>query len=140
MKLIIDTNVYISAFAFDKEMLALTSHCLENFEVYNSPKTLAELKSKFFGGRLAKITKDFDLERANLYFETVGQKSKLVWVKIELNHSRDPADNKFLELAKAVQADYLITGDKDLLAIEKFETTTIVKPSEFWYLFPQVLT
>ncbi len=44
---------------------------------------------------------------------------------------RDPKDDMFLELALAGQANFLITGDKDLLALERFSVTTIVTPIEY---------
>jgi putative PIN family toxin of toxin-antitoxin system len=43
---------------------------------------------------------------------------------------RDPADQQILGTLRASQADYLITGDKDLLALgEKYP---IVTPAAFW--------
>lgn len=43
---------------------------------------------------------------------------------------RDPNDQPVLATWKAAQADYLITGDKDLLALA--ERYPIVSPAEFW--------
>lgn len=43
---------------------------------------------------------------------------------------RDPADQKILATLRASQADYLITGDKDLLALAG--AYSIVTPAEFW--------
>ncbi len=44
---------------------------------------------------------------------------------------RDYNDNIFLMLAHACKADYLISGDKDLLIIKKIGTTHIVNPEKF---------
>lgn len=44
---------------------------------------------------------------------------------------RDPADLPFLELAAAGKADYLVTGDKDLLAVEESLRFRIKSPAEF---------
>lgn len=44
---------------------------------------------------------------------------------------RDPDDEKYLEAASACQADYLVSGDRDLLSLKKFGTTRIVSPKEF---------
>ena len=44
---------------------------------------------------------------------------------------RDPDDNKFLECAKDSHALYIISGDKDLLIIEKFENVQIVTAKDF---------
>jgi putative PIN family toxin of toxin-antitoxin system len=43
---------------------------------------------------------------------------------------RDPADQPVLATLKAAQARYLITGDKDLLALA--EQYPIVSPADFW--------
>jgi putative PIN family toxin of toxin-antitoxin system len=43
---------------------------------------------------------------------------------------RDPADRQVLGTLLASKADYLITGDKDLLALA--ERYSIVTPAEFW--------
>lgn len=43
---------------------------------------------------------------------------------------RDPADQQVLATLLAAQADYLITGDKDLLALA--DRYPIVTPAEFW--------
>ena len=44
---------------------------------------------------------------------------------------RDPKDDKFLELAANGEADYLITGDKDLLELAPFEGIPVITPKEF---------
>ena len=46
---------------------------------------------------------------------------------------RDPEDNFLLEMVETVQANYLITRDKDLLELEdqRWKETRIIKPEEF---------
>jgi putative PIN family toxin of toxin-antitoxin system len=44
---------------------------------------------------------------------------------------RDPADDFLLEAAVSGNADYLVTGDEDLLALKKIRQTIIVKPQAF---------
>lgn len=51
--------------------------------------------------------------------------------KEKVNVCRDPKDNMFLELSLSGNADYLVTGDKDLLEIKEFKGTKIIKPKEF---------
>jgi uncharacterized protein len=48
---------------------------------------------------------------------------------------RDPKDELFLAAALASDADYLITGDKDLLEEQPLASTQIVRPAEFARLF-----
>ena len=47
------------------------------------------------------------------------------------NLVRDVKDNKFIYCATVSHSDYLITGDSDLLILEKVENTKIVNAAEF---------
>ena len=44
---------------------------------------------------------------------------------------RDPKDNMFIEAALAGEAQYVVTGDDDLLTLKKFETVRFVTPHAF---------
>ncbi len=48
---------------------------------------------------------------------------------------RDPDDDKILACAQQVHADYLVTGDGDLLVIKRYGAVQIVTPREFESLF-----
>ncbi|GAB4028855.1 hypothetical protein GCM10028773_63940 [Spirosoma koreense] len=45
--------------------------------------------------------------------------------------SRDEADNYLLAIAESSQADFLITGDNDLLTLGTYQNTTIVTMGQF---------
>jgi putative PIN family toxin of toxin-antitoxin system len=45
--------------------------------------------------------------------------------------ARDPSDDKFLEAAVTGQADWLVSGDYDLLGMEEYEGIAIIPPHEF---------
>lgn len=44
---------------------------------------------------------------------------------------RDPKDNKFLELAVSGKADFIVSGDEDLLELNPFREIRILKPADF---------
>jgi uncharacterized protein len=48
--------------------------------------------------------------------------------------SKDPEDNKFLAWAQEGKADYLVTGDDDLLNVESHQDTLIIPPSAFLFV------
>ncbi|MFH0830656.1 MAG: putative toxin-antitoxin system toxin component, PIN family [Parcubacteria group bacterium] len=50
----------------------------------------------------------------------------------------DPEDDKFLELAKDGDADYVITGDRHLLDLEQLSSTEITTPERFWNTYQEV--
>ncbi len=43
----------------------------------------------------------------------------------------DPADNKFIECAVALDASYVISGDKALLAVQSYMDIEILSPADF---------
>lgn len=45
--------------------------------------------------------------------------------------SRDPKDDYLLALALIGRADYLVTGDEDLLSLKQVDAVTILRPSAF---------
>ena len=46
----------------------------------------------------------------------------------------DPDDDKFIECALALDAEYIISGDKDLLAVKEYKDIRIITPAEFLIL------
>jgi uncharacterized protein len=44
---------------------------------------------------------------------------------------RDPKDDKFLEIAVAGEADVIVSGDQDLLALHSYASVPIVPPNAF---------
>jgi uncharacterized protein len=78
-----------------------------------------------------KLRKYFPKENVTEFIElleTVAEK-----FEIEPRHfiSRDPKDNFLLDLIDVSKADFLVTGDKDLLELNPFKTAQILKPDEF---------
>ena len=60
--------------------------------------------------------------------ETIPQ---LVEVEVKIDFPRDPKDAKFLALAMASNADFLITGDKDFSEVQTLGGTMIISVSSF---------
>jgi putative PIN family toxin of toxin-antitoxin system len=56
---------------------------------------------------------------------------ELVAITQRITLCRDPRDDKFLELALAGRADFLVTGDVDLLALDPFHGTRILDPATY---------
>ena len=100
-----------------------------NFEVFISPHLIAELNRKI---KQQKFRKYFDLNEAIDFVTSLHDRATTVSVnKPYPQICRDVKDNYLLALSKDANADYLITGDKDLLSLQKFENTLIVTLSQF---------
>ena len=51
--------------------------------------------------------------------------------------TRDPSDNMFLACAVEGRADYIVSGDRDLLALESYQGIPIVRAAEFLRVLPR---
>jgi len=57
--------------------------------------------------------------------------AELVTITERIAACRDPKDDKFLELAVNGRADLIVSGDRDLLALNPFREIPIVTPATF---------
>ncbi len=130
MVVVFDNNVIISAAmswtsvpaqAFRK---ARKSH----HKISISKPTLAELKTTLLD---AKFDKYVSLSKRIEFYEIYKSSLQIIPVTTSIVACRDPKDNMFLELAVSAKADYIITGDKDLLVLNPFRGTQIISPEEF---------
>ena len=71
---------------------------------------------------------DSDLKELLQLFDKYG---KLVKVNIQIEEYRDYKDNFLLSLAVESNADYLVSGDSDLLILKNIKKTKIVSWTEF---------
>ena len=133
-KVIIDTNIFYSAIGFDGSLLDLVIllYSNNNYQIYFSEFTYAELLEKMYSSRFYVITKNkVPKEFVQNHIKLIKLNSRFVQPTIKIKLARDLDDNMFLELALEVNADYIISGDKDLLELKEFQATKILKPSEF---------
>ena len=128
VKVIIDTNLWISflithklnsldkLFSADKLQLLFSEELLEEFlDVANRPKF-----KKYF-------TKD-DITHI---IKFLNENAELIKVTSDVKICRDENDNFLLNLALDSKADYLITGDKDLLILGSIKETIILTFQDF---------
>lgn len=66
-----------------------------------------------------------------MLIETVQEYAEFFVVESKAEICRDLKDNFLLSLSKDSKADFLITGDKDLLDLKQFESTKIITMTEF---------
>lgn len=127
-RIVIDTNLWISFLLkkdyskFDKLFWDKTTVLLFSKELLDEFVKTAE-RPKF-----AKYFTFIDLQ--DLLIQ-ISLRAIFIDVKSEFNVCRDFKDNFLLALAKDGNASHLITGDKDLLVLKKFENTTITTISTY---------
>jgi uncharacterized protein len=134
MKVILDTNVYFSAFGFKGKLFELVRHCLESksIDIFFSTETFYELEQKLLGKKFAKTTKNrFSNQDILEFLQKAKKSSTFATPSSRFKICRDPDDNMILDLAYEVKADFIITGDEDLLILKEWEGTKVLKPSQF---------
>lgn len=127
MKIVLDTNVLIASFVTKGLSADVYDYCYVNHELFISEWILDELKEKL--SSKLKFSDEKIVKIITLICESFTK------LEIEINIPdicRDKDDNNILALAEEISADYIITGDKDLLVLEKYKTTLIVNPRKFW--------
>lgn len=130
MRLVVDTNVFVSILIRPgKSFVALTDFLDQNATVLYSTDTLTELVDVL---RRQKFTRYTTAEDVTGFVEWIVSAGELVTVDADPGvASRDSKDNKFLALAVSGRADYLISGDKDLLVLKAIGAVPIVSPVQF---------
>ncbi len=126
---IIDTNTLISAFLFKtsnprKEF----DKAIEKGKISVSSETYNEFSEVLLR---PKFTKYISTEKKLLVLKEFKELILFSEISESINVCSDPKDNKFLELAISANASCLITGDKDLLALNPFRGIPILNAVDF---------
>ena len=127
MKVVLDTNVIIASFAARGLCHAVFELCLDRFEIIVSPFLIAEVETN--------LLKKLRLPHALVKEITEFLKENARTIEIDavpLDVCEDPADARILALAQKSEAAYLVTGDMELLAINKIGSSKILSPRQFW--------
>jgi putative PIN family toxin of toxin-antitoxin system len=128
MRLVVDTNIFVSAALTSASWPANTVRWLAKYGgLLKSEATEQELFMVLERPRLAAKVAPFFLADLRRLFEAAER----VAITERIAICRDPADDKFLELAVSGKADAIITGDLDLLAPDTFRVIPIITPAAF---------
>src|SRR5690606_26643820 len=111
-KVILDTNVWIR-FLIGKRLGGLKSLIINSsIQIVISEEIIEEMKRVTQRPKLKKYFPEEKVNELIQLLEIIGQK-----IEIQPTHfiNRDPKDNFLLDLIDFSKADYLVTGDKDLI-------------------------
>lgn len=127
MRVILDTNVIIAAFASRGLCGAVFELCLDRFEVILSEAILEEVSINLH----RKIKLPIPQCRV---IDSYLRENALLCETDDLDESlcRDKNDIHVLGLAQRSSAEYIVTGDQDLLCLGMYKNTQIVTPRGFW--------
>lgn len=132
MRVVLDTNVLVSAVLIQRgnESRILDAWRHGAFDLVLSPLLLAELGRVLSYPRIRRSRWMSEAEVVGL-LEILAEGSILVEGRVGVRASRDATDDMFLAAAIEGHADYIVTRDRDLLALESYQTVKILRPATF---------
>ena len=129
-RIIIDTNLWIS-FLIGKRLSTLKLLLSNpNFIVYICGELLTEIQNTSVKHKIRKYINRSDIDDL---FDVIDKCCQFVVIaqKAVSSNLRDINDLYLLSLADTVNADYILTGDKDLLTLTTHHQTKIVTYNDF---------
>ncbi len=127
MRVVLDTNVLLAGIATHGICEGLLAICFRDHSVVLSEHILGELSEHYVGKFKATD------QQAALVADTLRKHSEIVApAAIPQSTCGDADDLPVLGTAVAGQADYLITGDKQLLELGNYQGLPILSPREFY--------
>ena len=129
MRIIIDCNIWISfLLGFQKDVMKQVLQS-QHIDVFVCPQLLREIADVATRPKIRNRITDVDLENLLHIIRTYCQ---LVTITHNAQSGiRDAKDLYLLSLAETMNADYIVSGDSDLLVLESHQNTRIVAMNEF---------
>ncbi len=127
MRVVFDTNIYVSAFALPggRAEEAFFRALEGAFTLCASTAILAEL------ARILKEKFRWDPEPITELLAFLGQVARVERIPHRVSVLADAPDNRILECAEEAEAAHIVTGDRHLLELKKFGKTRIVTLAAF---------
>ncbi len=132
IRVVIDTNVFISATFLPHSKPARIINWIRGGKIVwvTSQEILEEITRVLLSPRVKK-RHGLTAKQITKVLEGLIQGAEITPGTMRANASRDPEDNKFLACAVEGQADYLVSGDKDLTDLKSYQDIPIVSPTAF---------
>ncbi len=124
-----DTGVLISRTCFPNSVPAQAfEYALLRSKLIVSAETLAELEDVLLRSKFDVYVK---LQTRLAFFHYLRKEAELIESVAPIAACRDPKDDKFVALAITGHADFILTGDQDLLILHPFRGIDILNPREY---------
>ena len=127
IKAVVDTNVWLSGLLWKGAPYRVVQFGTRGtFVVLTSPGIIREVEEKL------RDKFHFADDKVDRWLRLMQRRSLIIESTRKLNVvPRDPDDNMIVECAVDGRANYIVTGDKDLLVLERYEGVEIIKPAVF---------
>jgi uncharacterized protein len=128
-RVVVDTNVLVSFFLRrGSTPWRAVREVLEYGKLLLSDDTIAELEEVL---RRSKFDRYVSRAIREQFLIALPEFATHVAILERIEACRDPRDDKFLEAAVNGRADFLVTGDRALLAMKAFRSVVIINPSTY---------
>lgn len=134
IRVVVDTNVLISGLFGIKNSPSsqiLNAVRTQKIILVTTPLILEEVHDVINRKRITKLTKMSPKDQTDFMNKLIERSDVTVGIQLSQKVSRDAKDDKFLACAVEAKADYIITGDEDLLDLKEYDGIKIVTPREF---------
>ncbi len=128
MRVVVDTNVIVSAAFKESSWPGGVLRWIDNFGVLL--KSAATEREVFEVLRRPRIARNI-LPPFSLRLRQIFDGALPVTISEHIAACRDPKDDKFLELAVNGGADVIVSGDADLLVLDRFRGIPIITSAAF---------
>lgn len=129
MRVVLDANVYVSAAIQTGPSHRIVQQAMSSpgFNAVMCPALLGEIADVL---RRPRLRKRIDLDAARRFLDNIAALIDMVPDPEDVvPATRDPSDDYLVALAREHNADYIVTGDKDLLEWDK-QRPPVVSPAE----------
>jgi len=130
MKVIIDTNLWISFLIGHQTQLVRRMLTDLRFDVYVCSRLIEEIRDVASRDKIRKYVSESDLDDLlaiiNAYCQFATIEAEVAPTAI-----RDPKDLYLLALADTIGADYIVSGDADLTDLGQYNQARIMKLTDF---------
>lgn len=131
MRAVLDTNVLLSGLLWHGAPHALLKRVRDSaLTLISSPALLAELAEVIGRAKFNSILARSQSSQASVLAEVRQLAEILDPPPLSRPVCRDPDDDALLALAIAAQADLIVSGDKDLLALGSYDAIPILTPAQ----------
>jgi putative PIN family toxin of toxin-antitoxin system len=127
MRVVLDANVLIAAHAARGLCEALLEYCLARDDIFLTEEILADVQDK-----LVRKIKVPPSHAAEIVAFLLAHACIVEAAPVAQTICRDPDDGNILGAAEAAQAQFIITGDDDLLVLQQYRGCRIVRPRSYW--------
>ena len=128
LKLVLDTNTLFSAFFWEGNEADLFRKIEQGkAKLYITSEILKEVEEVIKRPKFNEVMKKAGLTPDQITQKIVTLSHLVIAPTITVKVFRDEKDNKFLECAESAKADYLVSGDEDLLSLKEYKGIPIVR-------------